>query len=71
MVKLKYGVAESEDISGLVTEADTFENLAKKVKALIPELIEANRNKIKGYEDNKIPFHIVGHYCNITEFSSQ
>lgn len=35
-------VVTSEDIPGLVTEADTMENLVDKLKVLIPELLEAN-----------------------------
>ena len=41
-------VAESDDIPGLITEADTMEELIKKLKILIPELIKANRDKIEG-----------------------
>lgn len=37
-------VATSEDVPGLVTEADTMENLVDKLKVLIPELLEANGN---------------------------
>jgi len=35
-------VAESEDVKGLVTEAESFEMLHEKLKQLIPELLEAN-----------------------------
>ncbi|HET8700532.1 MAG TPA: DUF1902 domain-containing protein [Nitrococcus sp.] len=35
-------VAESEDVPGLVTEADTIEALTDKLRVLIPELLEAN-----------------------------
>ncbi|MHB9838484.1 DUF1902 domain-containing protein [Paraburkholderia terrae] len=35
-------VAESEDVPGLITEADTLELLIPKLKVLIPELLEAN-----------------------------
>ena len=35
-------VAESDDVPGLVTEAESFELLVPKLKALIPELLEAN-----------------------------
>jgi predicted RNase H-like HicB family nuclease len=35
-------VAESDDVPGLVTEADTLEALLDKVRGLIPELLEAN-----------------------------
>jgi predicted RNase H-like HicB family nuclease len=35
-------VAESEDVKGLVTEAESFEILHEKLKQLIPELLEVN-----------------------------
>ena len=35
-------VAESEDIPGLVAEADSPNNLARKLKILVPELLELN-----------------------------
>lgn len=36
------GVAESDDVPGLVAEADSPNNLALKLKVLIPELLELN-----------------------------
>lgn len=35
-------VAESEQVPGLVTEAETVELLAAKLETLIPELLELN-----------------------------
>ncbi|MBI4702242.1 MAG: DUF1902 domain-containing protein [Deltaproteobacteria bacterium] len=35
-------VATSDDVPGLATEADTMESLIAKLRALIPELLEAN-----------------------------
>ena len=35
-------VAESEDIPGLVAEADSPNELARKLRTLIPELLELN-----------------------------
>ena len=35
-------VATSDDVPGLVTEADTFEALREKVLALVPELMADN-----------------------------
>ena len=35
-------VATSDDLPGLVTEADTAEHLSEKLKVMIPELIEIN-----------------------------
>ncbi len=38
----KVWVATSEDILGLVTEAETLEKLVAKLKVMVPELWEAN-----------------------------
>ena len=35
-------VAQSDDVPGLVTEADDIEALVAKLEVLIPELLEAN-----------------------------
>jgi predicted RNase H-like HicB family nuclease len=35
-------VAESDDVPGLATGADTFEELIAKLKLVIPELLEEN-----------------------------
>ena len=35
-------VAESDDVPGLVTEAEDLEALMSKLRVLIPELLEAN-----------------------------
>jgi predicted RNase H-like HicB family nuclease len=35
-------VAESDDVPGLVTEADTVEQLVAKLRVMVPELLEAN-----------------------------
>lgn len=35
-------VATSDDVPGLVTEAETIEALDDKLKSLVPELLEAN-----------------------------
>ena len=38
----KVWVATSDDVPGLITEADTIEALAEKLSIMIPELLEAN-----------------------------
>jgi len=38
----KVWVAESDDVPGLITEAENPEKLAEKLMVLIPELLEAN-----------------------------
>jgi len=35
-------VAESDDVPGLVTEADTLERLVERLHVLVPELLELN-----------------------------
>lgn len=41
-------VAESTDIPGLVSEADSFHELVRKVTAVAPELIELNADDDDG-----------------------
>ena len=50
-------VAESEDVPGLATEADTIEAIADKLRTLIPELLDLNGIK-PPTEDDSIPFDI-------------
>jgi len=54
-------VAESVDVPGLVTEAENMEQLIKKLKILIPELLELNKGV--GYEST-IPFSIASKYSD-------
>lgn len=35
-------VAESDDVPGLITEAEDLEALVRKLRVMIPELLEAN-----------------------------
>ncbi len=48
-------VAESENVPGLVTEAENLEALVNKLRALIPELLEANGVAT----DDEFPFSLV------------
>ncbi|MEJ2644596.1 MAG: DUF1902 domain-containing protein [Gammaproteobacteria bacterium] len=50
-------VATSDDVPGLVTEADTAEELEVKLRAMIPELLIEN-GLIDESEHTSIPFHI-------------
>ena len=45
----KVWVAESEDVPGLVAEADSPESLLEKLKTRIPELLELNDSLFKEY----------------------
>jgi predicted RNase H-like HicB family nuclease len=44
----KVWVAESDDVPGLVTEAESSEALLEKLRVLIPELLEANHCLLVG-----------------------
>lgn len=47
-------VAMSDDIPGLVTEAETVESLVEKLQIIIPELLDAN-----GFPDgDEVPFEL-------------
>jgi predicted RNase H-like HicB family nuclease len=50
-------VAESDDVPGLVTEADTFEALVSKLRVMIPELLEANGALPPNGDD--LPFSLI------------
>jgi predicted RNase H-like HicB family nuclease len=50
-------VAESEDVPGLVTEAETVEQLVAKLRVLVPELLEANGVLGAGAED--VPIRLI------------
>ncbi len=52
-------VAISEDVPGLVTEADSLEELIKKLQVMIPELLEANGLLQKEEKKIEIPFHLI------------
>jgi predicted RNase H-like HicB family nuclease len=49
-------VASSEDVPGLATGADTFEDLIEKLKIVIPELLAENGLLPAGTD--KVPFAI-------------
>ena len=51
-------VATSEDVPGLVTEAETSEALIHKLRVLIPELLELN-GLLPNLGHDGIPFHLL------------
>lgn len=53
-------MAQSDDVPGLVTEADTIEFLTNKLKEIIPELLYLN-NIISAEYDLSIAFELI---CN-------
>lgn len=51
-------VAESDDVPGLVTEAESLEQLLGKLKIMIPELLEAN-GALPPDDDEPLPFSLI------------
>ena len=51
-------VATSDDVPGLITEADTSEQLIEKLQVLIPELLRAN-GLINENDPSDIPLHLL------------
>jgi len=60
-------VASSDDVPGLVTEAETMEGLMQKLKIMIPELLFAN-----GLLDDPgtvdIPIHLLGKWQEVIKY---
>ena len=56
----KVWVATSDDVPGLITEADTIEALAEKLSVMIPELLEANRTLV-GNAVREVPINLIAH----------
>jgi len=54
----KVWVATSDDVPGLITEANTSEELIKKLQVMIPELLQAN-GLINENDSLDIPFHLL------------
>jgi predicted RNase H-like HicB family nuclease len=48
-------VATSDDVPGLVTEEATMEDLIRKLKIVVPELLEANGVKV----GQEVPFELM------------
>lgn len=56
----KVWVAESEDVPGLATEADTIEALTDQLREMIPELLHLNGIVATEYVGN-IAFELISH----------
>jgi predicted RNase H-like HicB family nuclease len=50
--------AESDDVPGLATGADTLEALVEKLKIVVPELLEEN-NLLGASESSDVPISIL------------
>lgn len=48
-------VATSDDVPGLVTEADTLEALSIKLESMVPELLDANGD----VDTEDVPFELL------------
>ncbi len=57
-------VADSKDVPGLTTEADTMEHLMQKLKIIIPELLHAN-GLLDEAEETDIPIHLLGQWQEV------
>ena len=58
-------VATSEDVPGLATEADTLEQLIKKLQVMIPELLKANG--LVGNNESEISFHLLSERTEVAK----
>ena len=56
-------VASSDDVPGLATEGDTLEELIRKLKIMIPELLEANGISV----NQEVPFELFSRRFEITQ----
>ena len=56
----KVWVATSDDVPGLITEADTVEALAEKLSVMIPELLDANGTLV-GSAVREVPINLIAH----------
>jgi len=52
-------VASSDDLPGLVTEAETVEALQQKLAIMVPDLLEANGSTAT--EIRSIPMNLIAH----------
>jgi predicted RNase H-like HicB family nuclease len=56
----KVWVATSDDVPGLITEAETVEALAEKLSTMIPELLEAN-GTLASDAIREVPINLIAH----------
>jgi predicted RNase H-like HicB family nuclease len=67
--KVLVWVATSEDVPGLVTEAETIEALTQKLRVMIPELVVINRIVPSDYVGS-ITFELTSHRQELIEVIS-
>ncbi len=56
----KVWVVTSDDVPGLITEAETIEALTEKLSVIIPELLEAN-DTLPGDTIREVPINLIAH----------
>ncbi|MBY6265544.1 DUF1902 domain-containing protein [Azospirillum sp. 412522] len=54
-------VATSDDVPGLITEAETMETLERKLRVMIPELLEANEDLIHEFPP-EVPMYVASQH---------
>jgi predicted RNase H-like HicB family nuclease len=59
-------VATSDDVPGLVTEAETIEALTSRLRTMIPEILEANGL----LPDGSIAFEVTSHRQELVTLAS-
>lgn len=63
-------VATSDDVPGLVTEAETIEGLTDRLRTMIPDLLEANGLLSAGNERRPIAFVLTSHRQELLTLAS-
>ncbi|MDP2605456.1 MAG: DUF1902 domain-containing protein [Deltaproteobacteria bacterium] len=63
----KVWVATSDDVPGLITEAETVEALAEKLSTMIPELLEAN-GTLASDAIREVPINLIAHREQLISF---
>jgi predicted RNase H-like HicB family nuclease len=64
----KVWVATSEDVPGLATEAATVEDLTRKLRVLVPELLDANGVSRPGI--STLSFELTSHRQEFIQLAS-
>ncbi len=63
-------VATSADVPGLATEAETIEGLTNRLRAMIPELLEANGLLSGSTQSGSIAFELTSHRQELVTLAS-
>ena len=63
-------VATSSDVPGLATEAETIEALTTCLRAMIPELLEANGMLPANVQSDAITFELTSHRQELVTLAS-